>query len=123
MEARAAHLDTEGLARRQGQGFVFARDLLDTLRARELNETGARLSAQTGLPRHTVAEGESVAGVYRQRLTLASGRYAMIDDGLGFSLVPWSPSLERKLGKHVSGVMSPGGTVEWSLGWRRGIGI
>ncbi len=26
--------------------------------------------------------------------TLASGRFAMIDDGLGFQLVPWSPSLE-----------------------------
>ena len=27
-------------------------------------------------------------GIYRQRVTLASGRFAMIDDGLGFQLVP-----------------------------------
>ncbi|WP_292532922.1 VirD2 family relaxase/mobilization nuclease [Methylocystis sp.] len=123
MEARAEHLVAEGLARRQGQRLIFARDLLDTLRARELDEAATRLASETGLPRHAVAEGESVAGVYRQRLTLATGRYAMIDDGLGFSLVPWSPSLERELGKHVSGVMSPGGRVEWSLGRKRGIGI
>jgi hypothetical protein len=38
--------------------------------------------------------GEYVAGTYRQRFALASGRFAMIDDGLGFQLVPWSPSLE-----------------------------
>jgi len=123
MEARAEHLVAEGLAHRQGQRLIFARDLLDTLRARELDEAATRLASETGLPRHAVAEGESVAGVYRQRLTLATGRYAMIDDGLGFSLVPWSPSLERELGKHVSGVMSPGGRVEWSLGRKRGIGI
>jgi type IV secretory pathway VirD2 relaxase len=123
MDARAEHLVAEGLARRQGQRFVFARDLLVTLRARELNEAATRLSAETGLPRHAVAEGESVTGLYRQRLMLASGRYAMIDDGLGFSLVPWSPSLEREFGKHVSGVMSLGGGVKWSFWKSRGIGI
>ncbi|PWB88871.1 relaxase/mobilization nuclease domain-containing protein [Methylosinus sporium] len=122
MDARADHLAAAGLARRQGRRFVFARDLLATLRTRELNDSAERLSAHTGLPRHIVAEGESVAGVYRQRLTLASGRYAMIDDGLGFSLVPWSSSLERELERHVSGIVSPGGVVEWSLGRRRGIG-
>jgi hypothetical protein len=34
------------------------------------------------------AEGELVSGVYRQRVTLASGRFAMIDDGMGLRLVP-----------------------------------
>jgi type IV secretory pathway VirD2 relaxase len=122
MEARADHLAAEGLARRQGQRLVFARDLLDTLRSRELGEASNRLTAQTGLPRHAVAEGETVAGVYRQRLTLASGRFAMIDDGLGFSLVPWSPSLEKELGRQVSGTMTPGG-VDWMFGRKKGIGL
>ncbi|MEK4035407.1 DUF3363 domain-containing protein [Methylocystis sp. IM3] len=121
MEARANHLVAEGLAHRQGQRPVFARDLLDTLRSRELNEASARLTSQIGLPRHAVAEGEIVAGVYRQRLTLASGRFAMIDDGLGFSLVPWSPLLERELGRQVSGAMMPGGGVDWSFGRKKGI--
>ena len=123
MEARAEHLLAEGLARRQGQRFIFASDLLNTLRQRELASAGAKLAAESGLPHQIVSEGESVAGVYRQRLNLASGRFAMIDDGLGFSLVPWSPSLERELGKHVSGVMSPGGGIEWSFGRKRGIGL
>jgi type IV secretory pathway VirD2 relaxase len=123
MQARADHLAAEGLAQRQGQRLVFARDLLDTLRSRELNKASARLTAQTGLPRQAAAEGEIVAGVYRQRLTLASGRFAMIDDGLGFSLVPWSPSLEKELGQQVSGVMAPGGGIDWSFGRRKGIGL
>ena len=123
MDARAEHLLAEGLARRQGQRFIFASDLLNTLRQRELASAGAKLAAESGLPHQIVIEGESVAGVYRQRLNLASGRFAMIDDGLGFSLVPWSPSIERELGKHVSGVMSPGGGIEWSFGRKRGIGL
>ena len=123
IDARAEHLLAEGLARRQGQRFIFVGDLLNTLRQRELASAGAKLATQSGLPHRIVAEGELVAGVYRQRLNLASGRFAVIDDGLGFSLVPWSPSLEQRLGKHVSGVMSPGGVVDWSFGRKRGIGL
>ena len=123
MESRAGQLAGEGLARRQGQRFLFANDLLNTLRQRELASVGAKLAAESGLPHHAAAEGEYVAGVYRQRLNLASGRFAMIDDGLGFSLVPWSPALERELGKHVSGVMSPNGGVYWSFSRKRAIGL
>jgi hypothetical protein len=47
----------------------------------------------------------------------------MIDKGLGFSLVPWSPSLEHQLGKQVSGIAMPGGGIDWSFGRKRGLGI
>jgi hypothetical protein len=60
-------------------------------------------------------------GAYRQRLTISSGRFAMIDNGLGFQLVPWSPSLEKQLGRHVSGVAKDGGGIEWSFGRKRGL--
>jgi hypothetical protein len=123
MDHRVDHLVEEGLARRQGQRVVFARDLLDTLRRRELDGVSSKLAAETGLAHRPSAEGEHVAGVYRQRVTLASGRFAMIDDGLGFQLVPWRPALEQQLGKQVSGVMSPGGAVDWSFGRKRGLGI
>ncbi|KLD74855.1 hypothetical protein Y886_30205 [Xanthomonas hyacinthi DSM 19077] len=32
--------------------------------------------------------------MYRRSATLASGRYAMLDDGIGFSLVLWKPAIE-----------------------------
>lgn len=123
MSARIDHLVEEGLARRQGQRVIFARDLLDTLRRRELVATASKLSAENGLAYQPVAEGEHVAGVYRQRVSLASGRFAMIDNGLGFSLVPWSPSLEHQLGKQVSGIAMPGGSINWSFGRKRGLGL
>ena len=102
MISTSGHLISEGFAKRQAQRVVFARDLLDTLQRRELLAAEARVSSNTGLPCLPIAEGDTVAGVYRQRLDLASGRFAMIDDGLGFSLVPWTPSLERHLGHQVS---------------------
>lgn len=123
MDRRAEYLIDQGFAQRQGQRVIFARDLLNTLRQRELNEAASRLSAETGLSHRPSAEGEHIAGIYRQRVTLASGRFAMIDDGMGFQLVPWRPALEQQLGKQVSGVMAPGGGVEWSFGRKRGIGI
>ena len=97
--------------------MVFARDLLDTLRRRELEVTATRLSAKSGLPYHPLDESELVAGVYRRRLDLFSGRFAMIDDGLGFSLLPWTPSLERHLGQQVAGIVRTG-RVEWNFGPR-----
>jgi type IV secretory pathway VirD2 relaxase len=122
MDARAEFLISEGLARRQGQRVIFIRDLLETLRRRELETASATISAETGLPYHSLAEGESIAGVYRQRVSLASGRFAMIDDGLGFSLVPWTPSLERQLGRQVFGSMRSSGMIDWSFGRQRGLG-
>jgi type IV secretory pathway VirD2 relaxase len=123
MDRRVEHLAGEGLARRQGQRVIFARDMLDTLRKRDLTAAAAKLSAETGLAYLPSVEGEHVAGIYRQRLTLSSGRFAMIDSGLGFQLVPWRPALEQRLGQQVSGLSAPGGSVDWSFGRKRGLGL
>ena len=91
MDARVERLVGEGLANRQGQRVIFARDLLDTLRRRELDAVAAHISAITGLAYHPAKEGDPIAGTYRQRLDLASGRFALIDDELGFQLGPMGP--------------------------------
>ena len=44
----------------------------------------------------------------------------MIDDGLGFSLVPWQSVLEQHLGRQVAGVPMPGGGIDWTFGRTRG---
>ena len=80
-----------------------------------------QFTAETGLAHRPTADGEHVAGIYRQRVTLSSGRFAMIEDGLGFQLVPWRPALERHLGKQVTGIMSPASTVDWTFGPKRGL--
>ncbi|MEP9356175.1 DUF3363 domain-containing protein, partial [Xanthobacter sp. KR7-65] len=123
MDRRAVHLVAEGLAQRQGQHIVFARDLIETLRRQEISALGERLAAGNGQPFKRAGTGEYVTGTYRQRFALASGRFAMIDDGLGFQLVPWTPSLEKQLGKHVSGVARSDGGIDWSFGRKRGLGL
>ena len=120
MERRAEHLIEEGLAQRLGQRLTFARNLLTTLRKRDLEDVVSRISADSGLEYRPVAEGEHVSGTYRQRVTLASGRFAMIDDGLGFQLVPWRPALERHLGEEVAGRMREG-RIEWRFERKRGL--
>ncbi|MFG1230399.1 relaxase/mobilization nuclease domain-containing protein [Xanthobacter wiegelii] len=123
MERRADHLVREGLAERQGQRVAFARDLIETLRRREIDALGEKVSAETGQPFNRSGAGNYVSGTYRQRVALASGRFAMLDDGLGFQLVPWTPSLEKQLGKHISGVARADGGIDWSLGRKRGLAL
>ncbi len=77
------------------QGVRLRQNLIETLRTRELDEVTKRLAHETALYPIRMAAGEHVAGKYRQRIALASGRFAMIDNGLGFQLVPWTPSLEK----------------------------
>jgi type IV secretory pathway VirD2 relaxase len=123
MDRRIDHLEGEGLARRQGARVIFSRDLLSTLRRRELNSEIARISAETGLVHDPSPEGERIVGVYRRRVILASGRFAMIDDGVGFQLAPWRPALDRYLDRQVSGVAARGSGVTWSLGRRIGLSM
>ena len=123
LDRRAEHLVEQGLAERSGQRISFNRNLIDTLRRREVDALGEKLATETGQPFNRAGSGEYVAGTYRQRLTLASGRFAMLDDGMGFQLVPWTPSLEKQLGKHVSGVARDDGGIDWRFGRKRGLGL
>jgi type IV secretory pathway VirD2 relaxase len=123
MEARADHLVRESLARRQGERITFANGMIETLKTRDLDDTITRIAERTGLAHRPSAPGDHVSGVFRERVTLASGRFAMIDDGLGFQLVPWRPALDQHLGRHITGTMSPGGGVDWNLGRTRGLGL
>lgn len=123
LDQRAEHLIANGLAERRGGRVVFARRLLETLRRREVAAVGEDLAARSGLPFKPSGDGDHVSGVYRQRLVLASGRFAMIEDGMGFQLVPWSPSLDRQIGRHVRGLARGDGGIDWDEGRRRGLGL
>ena len=122
LDRRIDTLAEQGLARRDGDEVTIGRNLVGTLRGREVAAVGRRLAAETGLAHLPAEAGERVAGTYRQRLSLASGRFAMIDNGLGFQLVPWTPSLERELGRQVNGIAGRGG-VEWTFGRKRDLSL
>jgi hypothetical protein len=118
MEARRGQLAKLGLAERRSSGWVIAGGLLAKLRQRELATVGARISGETGLTFESDAEEPRIRGTYRRRLDLASGRFAMVEDGLGFRLAPWARALDRRLGQEVSGLVREGG-VDWDIDRRR----
>ncbi len=98
---------------------MLARNLLGTLRGREIDAAAKTIAAETGLTHRAVADGESVTGTYRRSVQLASGRFAMLDDGMGFSLVPWKPVIEQRLGQTLIAV-ARGSGVTWEFRHSRG---
>jgi type IV secretory pathway VirD2 relaxase len=123
LNERAEHLIKEGHAQREGDRVLLRKDLLTTLRNREVYEAGARIAQERGRTFTPTSPGCSVSGTYRETIRLSSGRFAMINDGLGFQLVPWSPSLEKNLDRQVSGIVRSDGGVDWRLGKSRGLGL
>lgn len=124
MERRRQSLVDQGHATRLEDGRVRApRDLIARLEANEINRVGREMAAERGVPYTPSKPGEYVTGRLAGIATLASGRFAMIEDGLGFQLVPWQPVLEKRLGQHISGVRRDDGGIEWSFGRKRQIGL
>ncbi|MBW8465608.1 DUF3363 domain-containing protein, partial [Acidovorax sp.] len=122
LQQRADFLIEQGLAERRGQRVILARDLLATLRGRELAKAAQEIANETGLEHRPVANGQRVVGVYRHSVMLASGRYAMLDDGMGFSLVPWKPVIEPRLGQQLTATVR-GGEGSWEIARQRGISV
>ncbi len=105
-------------------GYIsIQRKKVAVLEGQEVERVGKALAAERGRTWEPAQTGNYVAGTLVGSTQLASGRFAMIDDGLGFSLVPWSRPLEKRIGKHISGISMPGGGVDWDLGRRRGLGL
>ncbi|SJZ30908.1 Type IV secretory pathway, VirD2 components (relaxase) [Enhydrobacter aerosaccus] len=115
---RRQWLIEQELARAEQDRVIYRANLLGLLRRRELVRVGARLSSELELPYAEAQPGGRIEGTYRRRLDLASGRFALIDKGREFTLVPWRPVLERHVGKEVSGV-AHGETISWTIGRQR----
>jgi hypothetical protein len=125
-EVRAALADRkgflvgEGLAEPCGQRLALARNLLATLRVRELQSAAAKIQAGNGLVYRPIVDGVPISGTFRRSVFLASGKFAMLDDGVGFSLVPWKPIVEGRIGLVVTAV-TRGDHVSWDFSQQRGI--
>ncbi len=120
LQQRVDFLAEQGLAERRGRRVILVRNLLGMLRNRELAQAGKDITAETGLEHRPVGDDQRVAGIYRRSVMLASGRYAMLDDGMGFSLVPWKPVIEHRLGQQIAATVRGGG-VSWEIGRRPGL--
>lgn len=115
LEARRDWLAAEGLAIEPAE--TGAR-LLGALKTRELGKAAAVLSRDLGLLYAPLEDGERVAGIYRRRVDLVSGRFALIERAHDFTLVPWRPPLERALGRPIRAEVK-GDRITWSFGRSR----
>jgi len=123
LERRTDELVRQGHVSRTPQGQLRIKaDLIGTLTHQEVERVGRHLAAERGLAFQPIREGQAVRGKLLGSAQLISGRFAMIDDGLGFSLVPWRPVLEKEIGRQIMGVMR-GGDISWQLGRAVGFGI
>jgi Protein of unknown function (DUF3363) len=113
LDRRADELVRQGHAPRTIDGAWRPRtNLIATLQQHEVERAGRELAAQQGLA--FAPEGQTVCGKLVGSTQLASGRFAMIDNGLGFSLVPWRPVLENRIGREVMGEIR-GEDVSWQF--------
>ena len=92
--------------------------------ARRLSDwAGLGRAARTA--RHSyrpLTDGHRAVGICRRSIMLASGRYAMLDDGMGFSLVPWKPVIEQRLEQQLAATVRGGG-ISWEIGRQRKLSL
>jgi len=124
MERRRQSLVNMGHAIRLGDGRIrVSKDLVANLERAEVAHVGKVMAAERGLTFTAAKTGEYVSGTLVGSTQLASGRFAMIDDGIGFRLVPWQPVLDKRVGQYITGTVRAAGDIEWSFGRKRGLGI
>jgi hypothetical protein len=98
-----------------------SKDFVANLERTEVTRVGKAMAAERGLTFTPAKTGEYVSGTLVGSAQLASGRFAMIDDGIGFQLVPWQPVLDKRIGQHITGTVRAAGGIEWSFGRNRGL--
>lgn len=89
LDRRADELVRQGHAWRtpEGEGLANA-NLIGILQHKKVERAGRELAAEPRLAFVPVEDGLTVRGKLLGSVQLGSGRFAMIGDGLGFSLVP-----------------------------------
>jgi type IV secretory pathway VirD2 relaxase len=120
---RARRLVEMGLATAKDGNVRVPVHTLTTLERQEVERVGHQMARERGLAYMPANAGEYVSGRLAGVASLVSGRFAMIDNGLGFQLVPWQPLLEKRIGQHISGLQRDDGGIEWSFGRKRGLGL
>lgn len=115
---RRQWLIEQELAREEQGALVTNGQLLATLRRRDLAGAAAQLQSELGLGWRDVGEEGTGQGKLVRRVDLASGRFALLSDSLEFSLVPWRPEMEQRIGRELS-VRVRGGGISWTIGRER----
>ncbi len=101
LRLRQQWLIKEGLITEQSGQHVARRRLLETLQRREVIRVAGRLQKELGLTYRPIASGKRLKGQISKTVKLASGRFAVVQKGKEFSLVPWRQVITRKMGVNI----------------------
>jgi hypothetical protein len=120
---RAQRLVEMGLATAKDGKIHIPVGIVANLERREVDRVGHQMARERGLTYVPANAGEYVSGRLSGVASLVSGRFAMVDNGLGFQLVPWQPLLEKRIGQHISVLQRDDGGIEWTFGRNRGLSL
>ncbi|MCP4098704.1 MAG: DUF3363 domain-containing protein, partial [Planctomycetaceae bacterium] len=98
LRLRQQWLIKEELMIEQNGQLIVRRKLLDTLQQREFARIAGKLQKELGLIYQPLASGERLKGQISKTVNLASGRFAVVQKGKEFSLVPWQSKIIQKQG-------------------------
>lgn len=104
----------EQLAEERDGRTIYRRTMLDTLQRRELLRVASQIADELGKSFAEAKVGERIEGRLIRPVDMASARYALVERSRDFTLVPWRPVLDRRIGKPVAGILRDSG-VNWSL--------
>jgi type IV secretory pathway VirD2 relaxase len=124
---RARQLLELGHATAQDGQISVPQRAVAALERQEIVRVGGAMASAHGRTFQPVQPGEYVSGTLVGSAHLASGPYAMLETvsgegGLGFTLVPWQPVMDNRIGQHIAGIVR-GGSIDWSFGRKRGLGL
>jgi type IV secretory pathway VirD2 relaxase len=123
MQRRREALVLRGHAWRVNDGtFRAPKDLVARLELQEIERVGKSMADDKPTPFRMKAEGERVKGVFTGTTNLVSGKYAVIENAYEFTLVPWRPVMDERIGRQIGGIMKDSG-VSWDFTRARTLGI
>lgn len=109
----------EGLGVSRNEDETFGDKALKDLQAIDLKDAAEGLSSDIGKSYSPLGKHREVDGIYREAIERPSGKFAVIERSREFTLVPWRPIMERRLGRSISGRVSAGG-ISWDVVGRAG---
>ncbi|MEL6728526.1 MAG: DUF3363 domain-containing protein [Pseudomonadota bacterium] len=119
----------ERMKRHFQRGIVSDRDAkeltdehLQLLQKEGMLHASLDIAKETGLTYRAVEPGDRIEGTFKRIHQTAHAKFAVIDRGREFSLVPWKRDLEQLRDRHIEITMSRSRDIAWTLGRTRGLG-
>ena len=103
-----------------GERGRWQKSILAELQEMDLKAAAEDYNGAYGKAYAALGDTRQVEGVYKEAIERPSGKFAVIERARDFTLVPWRPVMERRLGQSISGRVSAGG-ISWSVSKQRGL--